>query len=154
VDLPWVGKGAPNGMQISHGIRKAFRRLLAMRDDGRGLTEFLVAAGGKGQTAGNAPFAMWYASKFGGNVRWFNRLDVVPCAWSHEGLKSIKSLFPGGPSCSDDYRVLVDLAMVAARPSPSQVRARRYRVTCMARAALARSCRRSARSTATATTCT
>ena len=68
-----------------------------------------------GQSAGNAQFAKYFETLFGTRVRYFNTLDVVPRAWNHDDLDSIKQLFPKpGPQCDLLEKGLVDLAMVSA----------------------------------------
>ena len=69
-------------------------------------------------TAGNRAFAELYAAHFGGAGRYYNCLDVVPKAFAHSDLESIKSLYPcvDGVKCGDCYacRSLVDLAQEIA----------------------------------------
>ncbi|MCP3103994.1 lipase family protein [Myxococcus sp. K15C18031901] len=62
-------------------------------------------------TAGNPAFATAFTQVFPDAGRYFNALDVVPRAWTVDGLTSIKSLYPGGPQCGLLCRSAVDRAL-------------------------------------------
>ena len=51
-----------------------------------------------GQTAGNQAFADQVSQKLGGAGRYFNDLDVVPKAFNHDDLASVRKLYPGADS--------------------------------------------------------
>lgn len=65
-------------------------------------------------TAGNQAFADAYSRLFGGAGRYYNCLDIVPKAFAHEDLESVKSLYSCAdvPQCGKHFacRHLVDLA--------------------------------------------
>ncbi len=64
-----------------------------------------------GQTAGNQAFAKYFQTTFKENIRYFNKLDVVPKWWNYETLESIKSLYPSpGPKCDWFWKGIIDLA--------------------------------------------
>jgi hypothetical protein len=62
-------------------------------------------------TAGNPAFATSFDSAFPSAMRYYNSLDVVPRAWTVEGLTSILSLYPGGPHCGPLCKAAVDWAL-------------------------------------------
>ncbi|WP_338872896.1 lipase family protein [Myxococcus stipitatus] len=62
-------------------------------------------------TAGNPAFATAYDAAFPSAERYYNSLDVVPRAWTEEGLTSILSLYPGGPQCGPLCKAAVNGAL-------------------------------------------
>ena len=66
-------------------------------------------------TSGNAAFAGPYLGVFPGSRHFVNNLDVVPRAWAHVDLESIKSLYPGidAPKCDilNGCHGLIDAAL-------------------------------------------
>jgi len=62
-------------------------------------------------TAGNPAFATAFTQVFPDAGRYFNSLDVVPRAWTADGLASIKDLYPGGPQCGPLCKGAVDWAL-------------------------------------------
>lgn len=68
-----------------------------------------------GQSAGNQNFADYFQTVFKENIRFFNKLDIVPRLWNYDTLDSIKSLYPTpGPKCDDFWKVIIDAAMTEA----------------------------------------
>ncbi|NTX50674.1 hypothetical protein [Myxococcus sp. CA039A] len=66
-------------------------------------------------TAGNPAFAEAFDAAFPEAQRYYNALDVVPRAWTEEGLTSILSLYPGGPACGLLCKAAVDAALRTLR---------------------------------------
>ena len=83
-------------------------------DPGVGVQPYTFAA----PTAGNQALADLYHQLFGGDGRYYNDLDIVPKAFGHDDLKSIKSLYScvEGLRCGDNISChsLIDLAVLTA----------------------------------------
>ncbi len=115
-------RGVPSGSQLivtGHSLGAMLASVMAVYFDcelssGIRVVPYTFAA----PTAGDQGFADAYSQRFDGAGRYYNCLDIVPKAFGHDDLGSVRSLYPcaGVPQCQRHFacRHLIELAQKVA----------------------------------------